>query len=218
MSYIHVFAQHHEPAMLAEIPPLAWVTPVHNRTLRMNPTFLQTDQLADGRVIMSGLEHPDGTVYAGLLNGRAHHKYSYLGFRWETAVRHLVVRLGTWNAVVGLWTTDAGPAPCRDWLEFSEGHHPGISSLTQLICDKAGIKLKPKRRSVWANDFICHRSVWDDWRKHWRAAFWAMHKIWGLNPPLPDWSVDPARKPAYLMERVTTAYFAARNDLEIVQF
>lgn len=212
---LHVFAQHHERAMLEEVPELPWLRKVYNRGLGL--AELQTDRLADGRLIMSDFEHPHGAAYVGLLNGRSHRKYARTGFSWADLPARLVDRIGP-DVVLAPWTTNVGPCPTQNWLEFSEQMHPGMTPLVLELCRLVGISVWPKRVSLWANDFLCPRGVWDDWRWHWRRAFRAMLDVYGWNPPFADSNIDAARKPAYLMERITTAYFAARQDLTILQY
>jgi hypothetical protein len=207
---LRVFAFYHDRDVLAEVPDRPWVVKGHMPDL--SPQF--DPRLGEGRLILSPVvEDAGGAEYVGGVNGRAHRKYA--DFRWEDFEARLRPHLHP-GRVVALWPTGRGPVPTDDWLRFSEAYHPGMAAPVRELCAAVGIEICAGRPSLWANDFVCHRDVWRDWLNTYRrAATWAVGR-WGYDPPFADPPDGRERKVAYLLERVTTAYFAARADLAVV--
>jgi hypothetical protein len=69
--------------------------------------------------------------------------------------------------------------------------------------------------SLLDNAFICHRTVYREflaeWRRVYNAIFNKYKNIYGFV------SADPSRSPSFIGEAITTAFFASRPQLRLVE-
>lgn len=211
MSNLHIFVPYHDFRVLGGVPQRPWLSRVLLPHLNLSDPSLRDNRLGESRLFLSSLRHPEGVDRVGVLNARCAQKYR--GFDWD-AVPDLVKSLMTGpEKVLCPWPTVNGWSD--DWLAYSESVHPGM---TRLIHQNLFQPMEDvcRRPSLWGNDFICHRTVWDEWITYWRQAFNYYHGRYEFDPPF---ACDPKydnRKPALLYERITTLYFAMRPDLHIV--
>lgn len=213
--YFHLHVPYHTPTVLAEVPDEPWLTRYLLPDLHMNPPTLQTNLLGEGRLFLcQDVRHPEWADYVGVFNARAHRKYQIDGFCWDR-VPGAFERQHGFKTVLCLWPTANGRGD--DWLAYSDIIHPGMGRLVAHACNHAGVELVRTRPSLWANDFICHWEVWEQWLTFWRASFHYLYGRFGPDPPFRCSDQYADRKPALLYERLTTAYFASREDLEVVR-
>jgi hypothetical protein len=98
------------------------------------------------------------------------------------------------------------------WIEWSEYYHGPIRKYLDELASIMGLPLV-NNESFWANNFICHRSIFFDFLKVFKKTFLEMHKRHGY---LMNFKTDdPSRASAYLYERVSMIYFSNRTDLII---
>lgn len=202
MNNLHVFVPYHQPEMLSRVPQRPWLTKILLGDLKIDPPEYQDNRLGEGRLFLSNLEHPPGAEWVGVLNARCPEKY--VKFDWDTVPVAIGDGLDP-RAVFAPWPTLNGWS--NDWLRYSESVHPGMESLLNQLTP-GPIQSVRRRPSLWGNDFVCHRTVWDRWLDFWRQCFFYHHTVYGFDPPF---ACDPkynGRKPALLYERVTTLFFA----------
>ena len=146
--------------------------------------------------------------YVGFINARFDQKYFSLNTRLETLP--IVAR----RLLAPGWVL--APWPAVDWLSLTAVHHPTMMDLVEELHVLHGLEMKQDRVSVWANDFICHRSVFFDWHRFWRRSFDYFIEKYGIDLPFDDHGTDPSRKTAFFLERITTTYFANRPDVRVI--
>mgnify|MGYP003473949310 CR=1 FL=1 len=78
-------------------------------------------------------------------------------------------------------------------------------------------KQYPDGPSLWANNFLCSREVYEDFILVWRKVFAIVCKRIDLCIPYGIAPNDSNRKMGYIGELITLMYFASRKDLEIKQ-
>jgi hypothetical protein len=112
---------------------------------------------------------------------------------------------------------DTWPVP-HDWIELTLHHHPTMQPLIEELLVTKAITRNNHRVSLWANDFVCHRSVLLDWHRFWKTAFRHFYDQYGLELPFGSHGADESRHAAFFLERITTAYFANRLDVRVAHF
>lgn len=98
------------------------------------------------------------------------------------------------------------------WIEWTLQYHENINKYLDELADIMGLPLV-NNDSFWANNFICHRSVFFDFIRTFKKTFYEMHKRYGYCMDFR--TDDPSRTAAYLYERVSMIYFSNRTDLVI---
>lgn len=212
---LSVFILSHDPARLSAVPYLPeWSQRILLGGLRMgNPDF-QDNSFGEGRLFLSDLEPPEAE-YVGQLNARTPTKYPWLKVDWPTLDKRVEAKIGP-DVVLAPWPTDKGSAPTQDWSAFSEFVHPGMWKLLEEMSCFTGMGLAPNL-TLWANDFVCARAVWLDFRHFYREVVNHFFYKYGARLPFSDDLIDISRKPAYFYERVASLYFANQSKLKIVQ-
>ncbi len=215
---LYVFASGHTAERMAEVPDLPWVGKAFLPDLVLCGGKIRNgpkNSLAEGRLFLADLPIPDGVNYVGQFNARAHRKYSFLRFDWNTLPEHLGAKLKP-HVVIAPWRVSGETA---DWVAYSESQCPGMGDLIKEMADVSASSLEAGGKTLWANDFICYRRVWDDFVRCFRLCVNHVRRKYRGNLPFTiKKDLDPTRKSAYLYERIATMYFANRRDLEVVQF
>ena len=103
----------------------------------------------------------------------------------------------------------------EDWYSSTLRWHPGMKELLDELANFTGLKLEGI--SIWANNFVCHKSVYDDFIIYWHKCFDYFYQKYGYDLPFDIGTFEAKRKPAYFLERFTILYFANRRDLTIKQ-
>lgn len=100
-----------------------------------------------------------------------------------------------------------------DWLRQAESCHPGIQTELIKLFRAAGIKWDCTRLGPLTNSFVAPRHVWEEFLPVWLRGFIAAQDQ--VNSHLYEGSMcKSGLEGAYLLERITTAYFSGRADLE----
>lgn len=220
MTGLHVYALGHTEATTAEAPNgLSWLEPVNLARLDLSPYPNGPDSpLGEGRLLLSGL-NPPKVDWVGQLNAYSDRKYAYRGWAWWR-VPGTVAGRNNPNLVFAACPSFGGRAsmPCP-WPEFPDRTRPGSLSLLKEMAEVLGMPVHGDRPVPWANDFVCSRIVWEDFRAAFRECVAHFHARYGFDPPFGRVNADTQleKKPAYLYELVACLYFAARRDLEVVQ-
>lgn len=109
----------------------------------------------------------------------------------------------------GRWTTQP--------LRYIKGGK-GITYYLKEMANVMNVPLED-RPSLWANNFICHKSVLFELMAFFKIAFNHFHKKYGYDF---DFEVlgnlYPIRKVAFFYELVTLLFFSNRSDLQIKPF
>lgn len=204
---IKIFVLSHEQALLDLTPNGPEFEKVNLSSLDIGPC--QSNQLGECRAFFRDFSDVDAE-YIGFANARWNQKYFRLKTRLETLPYH-VERLAAPGWVLAPW-------PAHDWIKLTLHHHPTMEPLVSEMLQTMALSPNNDQVSVWANDFICHRSVFFDWLRFWKTTFEHFYGRYGLDLPFDIAGTDPSRKSAFFFERVTTAYFANRPDVRIAPF
>lgn len=98
-----------------------------------------------------------------------------------------------------------GPVVGPHYMKQSERWHPGMRKTLEAILQRAGIPISDKP-TVYCSSFIAHTSTWQEFLPAWLRMFTIAQDYIGTYSPTPGGHPDLA--PAYLMERLTCAWFA----------
>lgn len=98
----------------------------------------------------------------------------------------------------------------RRYLDQARGVHPGMDSVLAACFAKTGLPLS-QNPGPFCNSFIAHRDRWAEFLPAWRQCYDELRDV----PLAFDQSrCKPGVARAYLLERVTTAWFAAYTDVQ----
>jgi hypothetical protein len=202
MRPFHIFVLSHKKEILTQAPSGMGLEHVWLPGLDL-PAEFQINALGEHRAFLAELEPHADAHRVGYLNGRLDNKYGPHAF--DKALK-LAERLQP-QQVLRCW-------PARTtWRQQSDGFHKGMGVLIERLASQ--FSLRASGQSLWANDFVCSRELWEKWRAFWREAFaWCWHEF-GLDPPYASDNLDKNRKPAYLYERIGTLFWA-NQDVEFV--
>ncbi len=169
-----------------------------------------TNDLAENRIFLMEESFFDQTAdYIGVLTARYEQKYPDL---LELSNFDQINRMLEPNKILAA-------APTKDfyhgnWIEWSQKYHKTIENYMEEMANIMQLPLV-NYNTFWANNFICHRSIFFEFIKVFKNVFFQMHKRHGYDM---DYEVDDQkRKAAYLYERVAMIYFSNRTDLIIEQ-
>lgn len=199
MLSIHVLG--HDQTTLDMIPIRPFLTLVNLNKLEIGQW--QTNLLAESRIFMSEIQ--GNSEYVGLATARWHEKYySYLPLdRFDELPLEPNI----------VWAVNPSS---RNWKFESDGCHPGIAGLIEEVCKHFGYA--DNLPGLWANNFVCHRKVYNNLQQRWRLMFDLIHRRYGFDLPYDaGWNEWECRKPSFLYERYTLIYFSNRTDLLIRQ-
>lgn len=105
------------------------------------------------------------------------------------------------------------PLVSLDFLHQAEAVHPGLGLVLRRIARRCGVKLLP-RPAPMTNSFIAHHSVWRRFLPDWLRLFIA--SVDECNVIKFDASrCKQGLIPAYILERLTTLWFASQEDLKV---
>lgn len=155
----------------------------------------------DGDFFKSEILNED--TYTGVMSARYNTKYPRHRIRLEDLYTLDLQKNIVW-----------APLIFDDWYNQSVSNHSGMEIyLNELI--NANNKIKINGPGVYAQSFITSTEVFKDWQKFWISWF----NKWNKNKPMEyyHYPQHAAQWSGALMERVTAAYFAMRDDLIIKQ-
>jgi hypothetical protein len=108
------------------------------------------------------------------------------------------------------------PTATSSWMRDSETCHPGMAALIEEMSTVSAVPLS-EQPTFWANNFVCHRDVFQSFLTSWKKMFFHFYRKYGFDPPFSVGTFDCKRKFAYLAERFTMLYFSSRSDLKILR-
>lgn len=198
---LNIFVLHNDPKFLNQIYDRPYLTKVNLGNLNVGQ--FQVNELCENRIYLSNLIKTPHE-YIGFASARWNWKYKGILHLEDMNLLRNQLRPDT------VYIAEETPV---DWKRHSESSHPGISKFIQELEDLTG--LTAHGRSFWANNFICHRKVFEDFLRFWRKVFYHIHNKYGLNFDFNIGWGNSDVKPAYLLERITVLYFANRKDLKL---
>lgn len=160
------------------------------------------NEIAESRFFLSNYAENLQSEYIGVVSGSWDRKYGSLVslHNLHTKVYYMLQK------DIILFADYAPPT----WVEDSDRNHPGMGVLIEELASAMGVT-NYHTRTVYANTFVCHKSIWQDFLQFWKQAYDYCNNKYGLNPPFDQGRFDSNRKVAYLYERITMLYFASKN-------
>ncbi len=164
----------------------------------------QSNAIAETRAYMADLPLGDAE-YVGLCTARWNDKYRH------NLRLHDLHHLSLSPKVV--W---AAERQYTDWIGQSDGHHPGMVPLIKEMASAMEMPLS-WGPTLFANNFICHRDVFEDLKAFIRKVVGYFHEKYHFDFPFHIGPHERTRQAAYFYERATMLYFANRPDLILKQ-
>lgn len=200
MSQTRYILAYHEEDVLAACPAPEGTVRLNLNSLPI-PKAYQDNALCESRALLALALNPDPFLnsahYLGLFQASYHAKFPHLpslttfptGNFWGEAAPYCVY----------------GPVVGPNFLDQCEVWHPGMRKCLETILHKASIPVSDKP-TVFCNSFIAHTSTWAEFLPAWLRMFTiAQDYLTGFDPAPGG---NPALAPAYLLERLTSAWFA----------
>jgi hypothetical protein len=207
---LKVLVLSHDRTLFSHLPPRPYLEPVDLNKLPIGK--YQGNELAESRIYLDPglMERFEGREYVGLASVRWNHKYFRSGGARLEDLHEYRELLSPDTVIVGLPTRET-----PTWVEETchpEKGNPGMERILAELADYTGMPLLNKR-SFWSNNFICHRTVFEEFLSHFHKVF--KHFTMKYNNRFDYEAMDPSRAPAFFYEAVTVHYFANRTDLTI---
>lgn len=202
MRPLKIFVCGYTEQQIDGVPPCPHLVPVNLSDMPIGSH--QRNSLAESRLLLSDMHTYHPAEYMGIAT-----------WRWHDKCRHMMPLADLCRLPLSPRTVYAA-WPAHDWVKLSELDHHGIAKyldemFTLLPAYQAG------GMGLYANQFICHHSVYDDFIRFFRQIFAYLDTKYGDKYDYYVKSVDQPRSPAVLYERIACLYFSQRTDLKIVQ-
>jgi|LakMenEpi03Aug12_release.lakeMendotaPanAssembly.Ray.scaffolds.fasta_scaffold67397_6 hypothetical protein len=170
----------------------------------------QRNDFAESRFLFTDFESNIATNYVGLASASWNKKYIYNKDQLKVCTVDFLHRLEmqpqrVWAAMVA----------DKDWKKFTEWVHPGIDKYLNTIEEIT--EINPHSKSLWSNNFICHKDVMIDFLRYFRNAWTTLNDKYNWQFDYESKLNDKTRLSGMLAERVSMYYWASRKDLEILQ-
>lgn len=200
MSQTRYILAYHEQEVLDSCPAPEGTVRLNLNNLPI-PRVYQNNALCESRALLTLALNPDPFLnsahYLGLFQASYHEKFPHLpslttfptGTFWGEAAPYCVY----------------GPVVGPNYLEQCEVWHPGMRKCLEAILRKTGIPIVNKP-TVFCNSFIAHTSTWAEFLPAWLKMFTVAQDYFTSFDPEPGGR--PSLAPAYLLERLTSAWFA----------
>ncbi len=221
MKKLLLFAVHNNPKWLDSVPEQDFIQMVNLENLDIGK--FQVNQLCESRLFLSDLFDTIETQceYVGVMSARYNDKYP-LPFTPDKPKCRLqnLDQLKLHPSVV--WAADrAVLSPYDDWAHPAEfGFHNGHNKYINTLKEISGYQMPERSIGLWANNFICHTSIFMEFLKEWRRLFSLCFERYGVDrfdfvTENPD--EDESLLAAYFYERITTLYFCCQPHLKVMQ-
>jgi hypothetical protein len=196
-----VFVLGHREDDLRHVPKKSFLQPVNLGELAL--PIENTNDLAENRFFLLDDSYFENCPeYLGVLSTRFNKKYdSLVGL---DSLDILMPKLRPQTVFAADPTTYRFP----NWISWGHVYHKTFDIYFKDLASFMGLPAVNKP-TFWANNFICHKSVFLDFIKVFKKAF----EKYGYNFVMQV--DDPTRTAAYVYERAAMLYFANRSDLEI---
>lgn len=200
---LKVFITGHNEDCLRKIPNKNFIKKINLSNLEIG--IKNTEDLAENRFFLSDQVFRSHEPYIGLITHRYKEKYNL-----EIENLNKITKKIEKNYVFTCHFAR------KDWYDYSINYHPGMEKYLKEISKLFDLPIR-KKHVFWANNFICHKSIFADFIFLFRSIFIYMNKKYGYDF---NYKVDPGqehRKAAFLYERVAMMYFSNQDNLKIIQ-
>jgi hypothetical protein len=202
---LKIFVLGHSADCFKSLPPKDFLQPINLNDLALN--FPNDNRDGEARFFLQ----PESSVmnfpeYVGTLTYRHNQKYPGT---INLEVMDCLERRMAPNVVYASAPTETN---FKDWVAYTNAYHRTIGPFLRELADLMGMSLH-SGKSLWANNFVCHRDVMADLMRLFREVYPKAKALFGDSLGIK--CDDPNRPMAYLLERVTMIYFSNRTDLEI---
>ena len=201
MNHLSVFAQGHTDEQLESIEDAPHIVKINLNTLPIGK--FQDNRLAEYRLFLSDLPSTTDSEYLGFGTWQWNKKWYPI-----IPIQHL--NAVTMKKDVVYYVMYAN----EYWMRLSSAWHPGIDKYVYEIARKKRMDIN--KPTFWATNFICHRSVYEQWELFFREVFNYLYNKYGMEYNFPT-DKDDHRKPALLCERMNMLFFANQPQLKLVQ-
>jgi hypothetical protein len=167
---------------------------------KLNIGEYQSNQFCEHRIYFSDLPEQADAEYVG-----------FLTWRWEKyenllpQTRLLELDLSSNKVYCARMA--------HGWYDVTINHHIGMQKYLEEMSQYTGLPLGGV--GFWANNFICHKSVYLDFQKLFRDACGHFHRKYGFDYDYYICEEHLPRKSGAFYERISLMYFANRKDLEL---
>ena len=216
MTSLSIFVLSHDLELLAAVPARPELRRVHLTDLGLEGETAD-NTLAESRFFLSSRALDVTTEYVGVVSARYDEKFVPRGLvTLEQLAQGVITPFLTPRRVFAPAITGRD----GEWVERSEAIHPGMTLLvreaSELIPD-----VDLSRRTLFANSFIAHRDVYQEFVADFRALFATFHERYGLEFPhtyrcshcgteldCGHGRYQRDRHPSYFLERITALWFS----------
>lgn len=200
-----VFALGHSEESLGFIPDRPWI---RKTDLNQLPTCVENkNDMAENRIFLTEETYFENCPeYVGVLTWQYDMKYSWLLPYSE--LDEILPELSPETA----FGAEFSPLHISEWVDYTISYHKTIREYLDDLAHFAGLPLH-NSPSFWANNFICHKSVFFDYIRLFKRVHAKMQEKHGNK--FAYYAEDQRRVPAYLYERLTMLYFSNRFDLTL---
>lgn len=182
----------------------------HVRLDQLQVNEYQRNDFAESRFLFTKFENTIETNYVGLATASWNQKYKIQKDQTRTCMVDFLHRLELKpNRVWAARVTDG------DWRAFSIWAHPGIETYLDKIEKITNIDSKGK--SLWSNNFLCHKNVMTDFLAFFRKTWDTLNSQYNWDYNFGCRISDANRLSGMLAERVSMYYWRSRTDLDLIQ-
>ena len=199
-----IFVCGHNEGQLLTIPNVHCLRKINLSDLPLDE--LQNNQLSEHRVYLTDIPQKTQSEYIGFATWRWNEK-------WHC---HCHISLENLNTILSKLSpnTILCPRVANNWLDVTTQSHPGIEIYLKELSEHTQLPLNNKP-GFWANNFICHKSVYLGWQKFFRENFYYFHKKYEFDFDFYVTEQYQCRLAAVFYERFSLLYFTNRDDLKI---
>lgn len=212
---VKIFVLGHQEDQLAKVIPRPYLHKVNLNDLPIER--FQTNLLAESRIYLASFLQKVDHEYIGLVTSKWNQKYAYINTTNLEDLHQLRVHLKPKNVIVAQRTDNTsgglGDLDTLDWRTHLEHVHKGIGPYLDELAKLSGVYKRGP--SFWANNFICHRTVFKQFLKHWLDMFFYFYAKYKFEYKYETY--DPSRLPSFFMEAITINYFSSRKDLHFIE-
>lgn len=205
---LKIFVLGHKKEQLEKIPQKKFISTINLSNLNIqisNNKVINTQDLAENKFFLSDHIFRSQESFIGIITHRYKQKY-------DLDIENLF-KLKNRLEMSCVYTCHTAR---KDWYEYTINYHPGIDRYLKEISYVFNLPIR-KKNVFWANNFICHKSIFAEFALVFRQIFHYMHEKYGYNF---DYKVDSGqehRRAAFLYERISMMYFSNQDNLDIIQ-
>jgi hypothetical protein len=200
MNQLKVFVQGHTDEQLSAIDDAPHLIKINLNNLPLGK--FQDNRLAEHRLFLSDVPSNTDAEYLGFATWRWNKKW------------YPVLQLKDLNKIpLSPDVVYYGMYGDENWASLSVAWHPGMEKYLFEISKYTNLNIaKP---TFWANNFICHKSVYEKWQTFFRDVFLYLYNKYGYEYDFKA-EKDEHRKPSILYERISMLYFANQPELQFM--